>query len=64
MMGLPVGTWDDEVYPDRVIKEVLGDSQTFLVADALQPSALPKKRKKVEGLQRSSKRLRRIPEGC
>ena len=26
MIGLPVGSWDDEVDPDRVIKEVVGDS--------------------------------------
>jgi hypothetical protein len=67
MIGLPVGSWDDEVDPDRVIKEVVGDCQTFLEDDALQP----KKRKKIaEGLQnnvlepsRSSKRLREITEG-
>jgi hypothetical protein len=67
MMGLPVGTWGDEVNPDRVIKEVVEDSQTFLAADALQPGPLSKKRKKVEGNapepSRSSKRLRGINEG-
>jgi hypothetical protein len=45
MIGLPVGSWDDEVDPDRVIKEVVGDCQTFLEDDALQPSPLSKKRK-------------------
>ena len=68
MMGLPVGTWDDEVNPDRVITEVAGDCQTFLEDDALQPSPLSKKRKKIaQGLQdhvlepsRSSKRLKQI----
>jgi hypothetical protein len=67
MMGLPVGSWDDEVDPDRVIKEVVGDCQTFLEDDVLQPSPLSKKRKKIaESLQnnglkpsQSSKRLRR-----
>ncbi|TVY80732.1 hypothetical protein LSUE1_G005970 [Lachnellula suecica] len=67
MIGLSVGTWDDEVHPDRVIKEVVGDCQTFLEGDNLQPSPLSKKRKKItDGLQnhglepsRSSKRLRR-----
>lgn len=50
MMGLPVGNWDDEVDPDRVIKEVVGDCQTFLEDDTLQPSFVSKKRKKrVEG---------------
>ena len=71
MIGLPVGSWDDEVDPDRVIKEVVGDCQTFLEDDALQPSPLSKKRKKiVKGLQRgvselsrSSKRLRGMTEG-
>jgi hypothetical protein len=51
MIGLPVGSWDDED-PDRVIKEVVGDCQTFLEDDALQPSPLSKKRMRiVEGLQ-------------
>ena len=51
MIGLPVGSWDDEVDPDWVIKEVVGDCQTFLEDDALQPSPLSKKRKKIaEGL--------------
>ncbi|CZR68400.1 uncharacterized protein PAC_18299 [Phialocephala subalpina] len=71
IIGLPVGSWDDKVDPDRVIKEVVGDCQTFLEDDALQPSPLSKKRKKiVEGLQknvlepsRSSKRLRGVTEG-
>jgi hypothetical protein len=71
MMGLTVGTWDDQVDPDRVIKEVVGDCQTFLEDDALQPSPLSKKRNKiVEDLQRnvpessrSSKRLKEISEG-
>jgi hypothetical protein len=68
MIGLPVGSWDDEVDPDRVMKEVVGDCHTFLEGDALQPSSLSKKRKRVvEGLQsnvlepsRGSKRLREI----
>jgi hypothetical protein len=54
-----------------VIKEVVRDCQTFLEDDALQPSTLSKKRKKVvEGLQnnvlepsRSSKRLKKMSEG-
>ncbi|KUJ16856.1 uncharacterized protein LY89DRAFT_733858 [Mollisia scopiformis] len=25
MMGLSVGTWEDEINPDRVVKEVVGD---------------------------------------
>ena len=66
MIGLLVGSWDDEVL-DRVIKEVVGDCQTFLEDDALQPSPLSKKRKKIaKGLQdhvlepsHSSKRLKR-----
>ena len=68
MIGFPVDSWDDEVDPDRVIKEVIGDCQTFLEDDALQPSPLSKKRKKIaEGLRnnvlgpsRSSKRLREV----
>ena len=68
MNGLPVGNWRDEVDPDRVIMEVLGDCQTFLENDGLQPSS---KRKRVgEGLQndapqptRVSKRLKQINEG-
>ncbi|KAH6662961.1 hypothetical protein B0J14DRAFT_684879 [Halenospora varia] len=66
MMGLSVGTWNDEVDPDRVTMDVIGDFQTFLENDTLQPSRLSKKRKIVEGLQssvpepcRSSKRLRK-----
>jgi hypothetical protein len=68
MNGLSVGNWSDEVDPDRVIMEVLGDCQTLLDNDALQPSS---KRKRVgEGLQndaqqptRVSKRLKQINEG-
>ncbi|KAE8441970.1 hypothetical protein EG329_004137 [Mollisiaceae sp. DMI_Dod_QoI] len=67
MMGLPVGTWDDEVDPDRVIKEVIENCQMFLENGAFQPSRLSKKRKVVEGLQsgvpepsRSSKRLKEM----
>ncbi|PMD14331.1 hypothetical protein NA56DRAFT_711158 [Hyaloscypha hepaticicola] len=71
VIGLPVGSWDDEVNLDRVMKEVVGDCQTFLEDDALQPSPLSKKRKRrVEGLpnnvfkpSRSSKRLRVVTEG-
>jgi hypothetical protein len=71
MIGFPVGSWGDEVDPDRVIKEVVGDYQTFLKDDALQPSPFSKKRKRMaEGLQnnvlepsRSSKRLREAAEG-
>ena len=62
MMGLTVGTWDDEVNPDRVTKEVVGNYQTFLEASALRPSLLSKKRKIAEGVQRSSKRLRGMIE--
>jgi hypothetical protein len=71
MIGLPVGSWDDKVDPDRVIKEAVGDCQTFLEDDALQPSPLSKKRKRiVKGVQnnvfelsRSSKRLRGMTAG-
>jgi hypothetical protein len=42
-----IGSWDDEVDPDQVIKEVVRDCQTFLKDDALQPSPLSKKRKKI-----------------
>ena len=66
MIGLSVGSWDDEVDPDRVIKEVVGDCQMFLENDTLQPRTLSKKRKRtVESLQsnitkpnRTSKRLK------
>ena len=70
MIGLPVGSWDDEVDPGRVIKEVVGDCQTFLEDDALQPSPSKKRKRIAEGLQnnvlepsRSSKRLRNITAG-
>jgi hypothetical protein len=49
MMGLAVGTWEDEVDPDRVIKEVVGDCQKFLEEGAFQPIRPSKKRKPVEG---------------
>ncbi|KAI9733848.1 MAG: hypothetical protein M1818_007115 [Claussenomyces sp. TS43310] len=72
MIGLLVGSWDDKVDPDRVTKGVVGDCQTFLKDDDLQPSPLFKKRKKMaEGVQknvlnpsRSSRRRREITEGC
>lgn len=68
MTGLPAGDWRDKVDPARVIIEVLGDCQTFLGNDVLQPISLFKKRKRVgEGLQndapevtRVSKRLKQI----
>jgi hypothetical protein len=70
MIGLPVSSWDGEVDPDRVMKAVVRDCQTFLEDDALQPSPLSKKRKRIaEGLPnnlkpgRSSKRLREVTEG-
>jgi len=63
MIGLQVGTWEDEVDPDRVIKDVVGDYQTFLEHDALRPSHLSKKRKTVEGPNRSSKRLKGSTKG-
>ena len=71
MMGLTVGTWEDKVDPDRVIKKVVGDCQTFLEHDALQVSPLSEKRKRIVGgdesgildLSRSSKRLRGTSEG-
>jgi hypothetical protein len=71
VIRLPVGSWDDEMDPDLVMKEVVGDYQTFLEDDALQPSPLSKKRKTIsESLQnnvlelsRGSKRLREITEG-
>lgn len=62
MNGLPVGSWDDEVDPNRVIMEVVGDCETLLEQHALQPHPIPKKRKEmVQGLgpSRSSKRLNR-----
>jgi hypothetical protein len=68
IMGLSVGSCDSEVDPARVIKEVVGDYQTFLKCGALHPNPLCKKRKKiVEDLRsiipkpasRSSKRLKR-----
>jgi hypothetical protein len=35
MIGLPVGSWDDEVDPDRVIKEaVLKDSERSLIVNS------------------------------
>lgn len=69
--GLLVGSCGDQVNPDRVIKEVLRDFQTFPENDTLQPSSLSKKRKRVvEGFQnnvpepsRISKRLKQISEG-
>jgi hypothetical protein len=71
MIGSRVGSWGDEVEPDRVIKEVLRDCQIYLENDTLQPSSQFKKRKRVvKGLQnnvpepsRSSKRLKQISEG-
>jgi hypothetical protein len=42
IIRFPVGSWDDEVGPDRMIKEVVGDCQTFLEDDALQPSPSPR----------------------
>jgi hypothetical protein len=68
IIGLSVGTCDDEVDPARVIKEVVGDCHTFLEGNALHPNPLSKKRKiVVEDLQskipkpasRSSKRLKK-----
>ncbi|KIM93127.1 hypothetical protein OIDMADRAFT_138353 [Oidiodendron maius Zn] len=62
MMGLPVGSWDDEVDPDRVIMEVVGDCQTLLEQHALQPHPISKKRKEMDEVlvpSRSSKRLNR-----
>jgi hypothetical protein len=67
MIGLPVGSWRDKVDSNQVIKEIVRDCQTFLEGNALQPSPLSKKRKKIaKGLQehvlepsRSSKRLKR-----
>ncbi|KAH8587331.1 hypothetical protein B0O99DRAFT_642099 [Bisporella sp. PMI_857] len=62
--GLSVGTWADNVDPDRVIKVVVSDLQTFLDNDAVQLNPLSKKRKMMaEGVQepnRSSKRLKKI----
>ena len=64
IMGLLVGTWDDEVNLDRVITEVAGDCQTFLEDDALQLSPLSKKCKKiVKGLQRGVSKLSRSSKG-
>lgn len=66
MNGLSVGTWNSEVDPDRVIKEIVGNCQMFLESGALQPQPPSKKRKKTtEGVQgnipepiRSSKRIK------
>jgi hypothetical protein len=60
MTGQPVGTWDDEVNPARVIMDVVGDCQTLLEYDALHPSVPSRKRKTILPKQatRSSKRLR------
>ena len=68
MIELLVGSWDNKVDLDQVIKEVVGDCQMFLEDNALQLSPLSKKRKKIaEGnvleLSRSSKRLREITKG-
>ena len=69
MIGLSVGSWKDEVDPDRVIKEIVGGCQTFLEHDALQPSPLSKKRKIVESVEsnvpepsRGSKRHKKMTE--
>ena len=61
MLGLSVGTWSDKVDPDRVIKEVVGDCQTFLDDNALQPRTFTKKRKKIVEPEQSrrSKRLKK-----
>jgi hypothetical protein len=72
MIGLSVGSWDDEVDLDWVIKGVVEDCQTILENDALQPSPLSKKHKKMaKGVEknvlepsRSSRRLREITKGC
>lgn len=56
MMGLQVGTWKDEVDLDRVIKEVIGDCQTFLKQDDYQLPSFSKKRKiMVRDIKSSSK---------
>jgi len=55
MTGLPVGSWDKELDPDRVIKEVVGDCQMFLETNTLQPSACSKKRKRIfKGVQNNA----------
>jgi hypothetical protein len=69
--GLPIGTWNDDMDPGGVIKEMIGDYQAFLEDDTIQPSPFSQKRKKrVESLQnsdlessRSSKGLRGVTEG-
>ncbi|TVY15624.1 hypothetical protein LARI1_G009016 [Lachnellula arida] len=65
MIGLSVGGWNDELDPDRVTKEVIGDCETFLENDALQP--LAKRRKKIVDQNvepiRSSQRLRETTKG-
>jgi len=71
MNGLSVGAWNNEVDPDRVIKEVIGNCEMFLGSDALQPQPPSKRRKKtVEVVQRnapdlvrSSNRLRKAAKG-
>ena len=35
MIGLLINSWRDKVDLDRVIKEIVGDCQTFLKGDAL-----------------------------
>ena len=70
MIGLSAGSWNDEVDPDRVIKEVVGHCQTFLEKDLLYPRTSSKKRKRtVKDVEsnalkstRSSKRLKQIGE--
>lgn len=64
MIRLPIGSWNDKVDPDQVIKEVVRDCQTFVENNILQLSLLSKKHKRIfKGLQnnapeptRSSKR--------
>ena len=53
MIGLLVGSRDDEVDPDRVMKELVAGCQTFLEDDTLQPSPLSKKRKRIVGAFRT-----------
>ena len=66
-MGLLIGGWNNELDLDRVIKEIIGDCETFLENDALQPSPLAKRRKKIVDQNvepiRSSQRLRKTTKG-
>ena len=64
MTGLSVGTWNDVVDPDRIIKDVFENFRVYLESSTIQPSSLAKKRKN-DALEpsRMSKRLKQLSEG-